>query len=217
MSLGHLVRRLLGQKYFAPLGNAYRRFFLNPQDYAASFPPLLPGRHLIDIGGGDGILLNHLLARFPELEVTMLDLAPAIGEAVEPQYLPRLRLYPATSLRGYCARSDRRRADYILLCDVLHHVPLAARNDFFADLKALLTPGASLIVKDVEPGGPSSWLYYLADRFVSGDANTSFISRAELAKTAAEQLQLPEFVETQLYRLQPPNYCLVFGPVAPPS
>ena len=55
---------------FPIVGDRYRRFFVDLDRVASYVPPLPPGSRVLDVGGGEGQFIDHVLARQPELEVT---------------------------------------------------------------------------------------------------------------------------------------------------
>jgi 2-polyprenyl-6-hydroxyphenyl methylase/3-demethylubiquinone-9 3-methyltransferase len=209
MTLGALARRLLGP-LFPAVGRAYRGFFVDVEAVAETLPPLAPGTHVLDVGGGDGIVLDAWLRRHPGARATLLDLAPAIGGALSPEVRARVELVSATGLAEYRA-ARRPVGDVVVISDVVHHVPPAERAAFFDQLRALIVPRAALlVVKDIEPGGIVAALSWLSDRFVSGDRHVRLAPRAEVIALVRAAFGPVAMEETELLRLDPPNYCLVF-------
>jgi 2-polyprenyl-3-methyl-5-hydroxy-6-metoxy-1,4-benzoquinol methylase len=195
---------------FRRVGRAYRSIFVNLDRVARTSAQFIPtGAFVLDIGGGDGEPLNHLLALRSDIRVAMIDLSPNIGGFIEDAFRSRVTVLPGTSIRTYIA-SGARQPDVVLISDVLHHVPLDDRDAFMSDLRDLAgaKPDATIIIKDVEPGGVRSTLGYLADRFISGDPGVSLISRRELEAHLTAMFEGPT-IHTPLYDLDPPNYALV--------
>lgn len=210
---GALARKVLGKRGFHAVAVYYRRIFVDLDKVAEAVSEHVPaGAHVLDIGGGDGAPLNYLLARRPDLRVTMIDLAATIGGAIEPAFASRVEIFPRTSIRDYAAKGAAP-PQAVLISDVLHHVPPADRAQFFADLHDVATRAGSprIIVKDVEPVGVRAWLSYAADRYVSGDHDVSLISRAGLRALVERQFGPTVTTETMLYQRDAPNYALVFG------
>ena len=78
-SPGQIARKLLGPA-FKPVGEVYRRLFVNLERIVDVLERELPREAtVLDIGGGDGALIDRLLFRRPDVKVTMCDIAPAIG------------------------------------------------------------------------------------------------------------------------------------------
>lgn len=77
--ISKLFRKGLGKKFFK-LAIIYRSFFVNLGLVASAVSEFIPSSALvIDIGGGDGMLLNWLLQSRKDICVNMLDIANNIG------------------------------------------------------------------------------------------------------------------------------------------
>jgi 2-polyprenyl-6-hydroxyphenyl methylase/3-demethylubiquinone-9 3-methyltransferase len=199
MPPGQIARRLLGP-VFPVFGEAYRRAFVDIDkvaDWMAARLP--PGARVIDVGGGDGFVMNAVLARRADIHVTMTDLAPKIGGVIAPAYRPRVELRPATSVETVDGAFD-----VLTLSDVVHHVPVSARPAFFAALAAtaLRTGCRSVLVKDIQPGGLRAKLAELGDHYITGDR--------QVRQLPPEAIALPGFERAELAMPDFPNYCVAF-------
>jgi 2-polyprenyl-3-methyl-5-hydroxy-6-metoxy-1,4-benzoquinol methylase len=212
VSPGQLARRLLGPRLFPRVGRAYRALFVDMAEVVACFPPLPPAARVLDIGGGDGELLNVLLARHPGARATLIDVRADAGAGLAPALRPRVEVWPATDLAQYRTRAGAAPLDLVVLSDVVHHVPAAAQPAFLDQLAALLAaqPAAALVIKDVRRGGWRSWLCALSDRYVSGDRQARFLVEDELEALVQARIPFLTARRTALHRRNPPNYCLVF-------
>jgi cyclopropane fatty-acyl-phospholipid synthase-like methyltransferase len=211
MSLGSLARTILGQRWFPVVGGWYRGVFVDLERVVDCLPELPAGARILDIGGGDGQMINILLARHPEVAITMLDMSPRLGSFLKPEWKERVRLFPATSLRDY-AKAEHEVPDLVIIGDVIHHVPEERRTEFFADLRTVLRGQATtLFVKDLEPGHFRSTLSVLADRYVSGDKRVSLASREAVTLLVREAFPGAEVRSTQLFEIDCPNYALLFS------
>ena len=211
-SIGRLARRLLGERSFRRAAAAYVRLFGDYDVIAGVIENWIPpGAHVLDVGGGDGGPQNFLLRRRPDIDVTLIDIAPRVGDGLEPSVQNRVVLMPDTTLAQYCKmRSERIGA--VLILDVLHHVPRAARTAFLTELKVLLQrENMPVIIKDVEPDGSiRARLNYLADRYISNDREVTPIGAEELTGLLSKCLGPGISVElTDLYEREPPHYALV--------
>ena len=75
----------------------------------------------------------------------------------------------------------------MVLCDVLHHIPLDQRAAVLHDAGRLVAPGGHLIVKDWVWGwNPASVTCWLSDRFISGDKIHYFPSRDEFVSSLTD-------------------------------
>ena len=203
MPLGQIARRVLGP-VFPVFGEAYRRAFVDIDKVADWMAARLPSdARVLDVGGGDGFVMNAVLARRADIHVTMTDLAPRIGGVIAPAYRPRLELRPATSVEAVDGAFD-----VLTLTDVVHHVPVAARPAFFAAIGAAVarTGCQAVLIKDIQPGGLRAKLAELADHYVTGDLQVRQLSpdAIVLPGLARSELAMPDF----------PNYCVAFKPAA---
>ena len=209
MTPGALVRRMLGP-WFTPVGELYRRIFVDLERVVDVLEPQLPqGAHCLDLGGGDGLVSNMLLSRRPDLRMTLIDVAERVGGFIEPRFADRVALRPATPLARLTAEGFR--CDVVLMTDVVHHVPLDQRASFFGDLAAFCRSAgaARLLVKDVEPGSLRAGLGVLSDKYVTGDRQVSLLPHARL-RAALEHAFGPDGLERfEASFPDHPNYCAV--------
>jgi 2-polyprenyl-3-methyl-5-hydroxy-6-metoxy-1,4-benzoquinol methylase len=201
MPPGQIARWVLGP-VFPVFGEAYRRAFVDIDKVADWMAARLPrdGR-ILDVGGGDGFVMNAVLARRADIRVTMTDLAPRIGGVIAPAHRPRVELRPTTSVEAIDGAFD-----VLTLSDVVHHVPVPARPAFFAALSATATRTGcgSVLIKDIQPGGLRAKLAELGDHYVTGDR--------QVRQLPPEAIELPGFERTELEMPDHPNYCLVLKP-----
>jgi hypothetical protein len=170
-----------------------------------------PDAHVLDVGGGDGQPLNHLLALRPDLKITTIDPAPVVGEWIEGRFESQVTRLPCTSLAQFLS-SGRADPDVILISDVLHHIPESAQAGFLDSVRVLLerVPRLRILVKDVEPGSWRSLLGFWSDRYITGDRNVSPISREHVARLLEEALGPLRREDTNLFRVDRPNYAIAF-------
>lgn len=212
MTLGRLVRNVLGERRARSAGRLYRALFVDmakaSELIAAEIPP---GAHVLDVGGGDGEPLNHLLALRSDIRVTTIDVATGVGRWIDAMHAARVERLDATSLASYLA-SGRPLPDVLLLSDVMHHVPGGERDAFLAAVRDLLrrVPRLRIIVKDVEPGHWRATLGLWSDRYVTGDRGVLPIGRRELVGAMTRVEAGLRWRETGLFAHDPPNYALVF-------
>jgi hypothetical protein len=212
MALGPAIRRLLGSRLARRAGRWYRAIFVDLAKEAAALATAIPrDAHLLDIGGGDGEPLNHLLSLRPDLHVTTLDPGPVVGQWIEARFDSQVTRMPGTSLEEYLA-GGRADPDAILIADVMHHIPEAARSRFLNSVGVLLerVPQLRIIVKDVEPGSWRALLGYWSDCYVTGDTHVKPISREDLALLFQQALGPMHREDTNLFEADMPNYAVTF-------
>jgi hypothetical protein len=211
MSIGGLARAILGTRLFPIFGSWYRAVFVDLEKVVDSLPPFPPGSHVLDIGGGDGEMINILLARHPDLDITMIDRNPRLGLFLTPESRKRVRLRPSTSLQDYAA-AQHEPPDLVMVSDVIHHVPVESRSSFFADLRLVVADRpTTLVVKDVQPGSFRSSLSLWADWYVSGDRQVRLVGRDEVITLVKAAFPTATVQPTRLFDVDPPNYSLVFA------
>lgn len=213
MTIGSFARALLG-KSFPRVGRLYRSLFVDLTKLVAALPVIPSQARILDVGGGDGEVVNELLARYPEAQVTMLDVSRTVGGALRPEFRDRVRVLPGMSVHAY-AESNPERPDLVVITDVIHHIAPSERKGFFAELRDLIgTSAVTIFIKDVEPGHLRARLSYLSDRFITGDRNVALISQMELRRLVLDAFPGYEVEETPLMQTDRPNYALVFRPAA---
>ena len=211
MTIGQLARKILG-KYFPVFGKMYRSIFVNLNTFAKSISPFIPpGALVVDVGGGDGQPLNYLLSLRDDIKVKLIDTSQHIGNAIKREYLDRIDLYPATSMKEFSYKV-KWVPDVILVSDVIHHVAQEARKEFFSDLRELVGDGKQvhIIIKDIEPGYIRSLLSLMADRYISGDKRVSLVGRKDISYMITEAFENTVTIqETNLFLLDKPNYAMI--------
>jgi hypothetical protein len=212
MALGPAIRRLLGVRLARLVGRWYRAIFVDLAKEAAALAAVIPrNAHLLDIGGGDGEPLNHLLAVRRDLRITTLDPGPLAGQWIEARFKDRVTRLPGTSLEKYLGEGHTD-PDAILIADVLHHIPESVRASFLASISVLLgrAPQLRIVVKDVEPGSWRALLGYWSDRYITGDVDVSPISREHVVRLFEESLGPLRREDTNLFDEDRPNYAIAF-------
>lgn len=214
MKIGPLIRRLLPAAVETMAARAYRSIFVDLEKVASHLADALPSNaNVLDIGGGDGELLNRLLARRIDVRVTMVDIAPSVGRFLLPQYRQRVRLLPRTTIQAHLLtlREQSRKYDAAIVVDVMHHIPGGQRESFLGAVHEALSPGGVLLIKDVEPGHPRATLGYLCDRYISGDRGVALISIKELGDVVARVAPGLGVSELGLVQKDRPNYLVRVG------
>lgn len=158
-----------------------------------------PSAHVLDVGGGDGYVVNLLLEKRPDVRVTMTDIAPEIGSFVSLQNRSRVLFLPQTPVTAV-----EECFDVIMLADVVHHVPPEHREAFFADLSATAERCKCdrIIIKDIRPGSLRATLALWGDLYITGDRGVRQVGENDLhvpGFTVAADL-MPDF----------PNYVRIF-------
>ncbi|ROO60476.1 methyltransferase family protein [Micromonospora sp. Llam0] len=111
-----------------------------------------PGR-VLDVGGGPGTTAESILRRWPEAQLTVLDVDPALL-ALADTALPTVRTVRAdigspdwTSLAGGPY-------DLVLALMTVHYLPENRLRDWYAEARQVLRPDGLLLVGDAMPAAP---------------------------------------------------------------
>jgi hypothetical protein len=205
MAPGQIARLLLG-RHFERVGNLYRSLFVDLERVVDVFARALPrNARVLDIGGGDGALIDRLANRRPDIAFSMCDLAASIGTFLSEHNRAKIVLLPATDFTEVEGRYDA-----VTISDVIHHVPIEHREGFFEALAASCERWdcRTIILKDVEPRGLRAGLSLLADRHITGDKHVVLFSRAQFYELAARY-----FPRARRISVVPdwPNYCEVLS------
>lgn len=203
MPPGQIARKILG-RHFEVVGNIYRRIFVDLERIVDVFDrELPPGASVLDIGGGDGAVVERLINRRPDLSFSICDLAPRIGGFLSDANRTSVDLHPATDFADLEGAFDA-----VTISDVIHHVPISQRDQFFKSLADSCARWGcrKIILKDVEPGTLRATLSLLADRYVTGDRHVVLFSRSDFTELSRRHFPMAEKSSQVPDR---PNYCEV--------
>jgi 2-polyprenyl-6-hydroxyphenyl methylase/3-demethylubiquinone-9 3-methyltransferase len=190
VGIGSSIRHRLGA-FEVPVSNAYRSFFINLDDFAEMVRSVAPAERILEVGCGDGSLVQRLAGLYPEAEVLGIDISAEPGRLFDGD---RSRVSFRSILTGDLLAEQPLGFDLVVICDVVHHVPHAQRAALLTDARALLRPGGHLVVKDWEPTRTlAHGLAYFSDTYVSGDT-VAFPTRSELRSQLAALLPDDEIV-----------------------
>jgi cyclopropane fatty-acyl-phospholipid synthase-like methyltransferase len=167
MRPGPLIRRLFGP-YERSVAEAYRRIFVDLDAFAELMSAWVPrAERILEVGCGEGSMTERIARSYPAAAVTAIDITPNIG---------RLFRGPASAVT-FCEETVAQVAcrapgsfDLVVLSDVMHHVPTAARRSLISAIDQAMTPAGSLLFKDwVASASPIHWLCDMSDRYLTGD------------------------------------------------
>ena len=134
---------------------------------------------ILEVGCGEGAVTERLKITYPNSKITAIDITPRIG-----------RLYRGSRCDVEFIQTDVRDVakkkpehyDFVVLSDVLHHVPIESRQGLLDSIRALLAPKGSFIFKDWQRNhAPIHWLCYASDRFLTGDM-IDYMTRQEMRR-----------------------------------
>ncbi len=167
MPLGPVLRRALGPLE-PPVAALYRRVFIDLDAFVAQVA-LWAGRpgKLLELGCGEGAVVDRLANAFPAASITGIDITPRIGR------LSRAAgtrvAFRQITMRDYAAECPGA-ADLLVACDVLHHVPWEMHEEILRDAGRAVRAGGFIVIKDWQrQSTPIHLLCYMADRYITGD------------------------------------------------
>lgn len=208
MKIGPMLRKMLPPTLELKAANIYRAIFVDLDKVAAKLAEALPDNaNVLDIGGGDGELLNRLLKLRGDVRVTMVDVAATVGRFLDQGVRSRVDLVPGTTIQEHLTTLECK-YEAAIVVDVVHHIDPDERPGFLLAVAEALMPRGVILVKDVEPGHFRAELGYLCDRYISGDRNVELVSATQLLAMADNLL--PDFVaaEIGLFEIDRPNYLI---------
>ncbi|WP_433528790.1 class I SAM-dependent methyltransferase [Micromonospora sp. CA-263727] len=107
---------------------------------------------LLDLAGGTGTISLRALRRFPDAEVTLVDLDPALLALAAASLGDRATIVTADlSQPDWPAALPHRRYDAVLTATALHWLPADRLATLYAELRDLLRPGGLLVNADHMP------------------------------------------------------------------
>jgi 2-polyprenyl-3-methyl-5-hydroxy-6-metoxy-1,4-benzoquinol methylase len=184
VSIGGSIRRLFGP-YERQVSERYRSIYLDVDAYVATLRAWVPDpRRVLEVGCGEGVVSERLVALYPNAEIVAIDITPNVGRlyAGPPD---RVR-FAETTVEAFAAR-EQGKFDLIVLADVIHHVPPGtARQSILETIKFLLAGDGHFAFKDWErTRTPIHWLGYFSDRWITGD-RISYMSGEEIRAVLKE-------------------------------
>jgi len=167
MSIGSRVRAMFG-KHEPLIANLWRAMFLDLDDWTAKVRSWHPNpRRVLEVGCGEGYSTARLARAFPNAEIVAIDILPQVGRLYDgPAGRVEFRLQTAESL----AAAEPGAFDLVIMCDVIHHIPLDVRASVLGAVRNLLAPAGRFAVKDWGRSlSPIHWLCFSSDRWLTGD------------------------------------------------
>jgi 2-polyprenyl-6-hydroxyphenyl methylase/3-demethylubiquinone-9 3-methyltransferase len=207
------LRALLPEPVERRVSRVYRRFYVDLDDLGRTLSRLGPFDSVLEVGCGDGAVTNVLAAAFPETRIMGIDVVANPGAAYAGD---RSRVTMAQMTTAELADAHGAGFSLVVVCDVLHHVPVAERADFLRSCRTLIAPGGVFVVKEWEQrrNSPGA-LAYLSDRHVTGDRQVRFWTRDQLLAAVAQAC--PDLAIGLELRVPPWRNNLLVGFRAPSS
>jgi len=182
MKLGPMIRAMFGTRE-RWVTDAYRRLYVNIDELAAQIRDWVPAAsRILEVGCGEGAVTEKLAAAYPGAEITAIDVTPRLGRLYDG---PRDRVQFIQCTVQEVAAREPGRYHMVVLCDVLHHVPLPARQDLLRAIRRSLTSGGFFVFKEWERNSTLiHWLCHASDRWLTGD-RVSYMTCGEIREHLA--------------------------------
>lgn len=182
MPIGPAVRRLFGP-YERRISEAYRRIYLDVDALVANLRGWVPhAANILEVGCGEGAVTERLVSAYPKATITGIDVTPRVGRLYGGP-ADRVRFIQCTAQE--LAATEAGRYDFVILADVLHHVPDPIRQESLESIRALMAPGASFVFKEwARNQTPIYWIGYLSGRWITGD-RVRYMTRGEARERLA--------------------------------
>lgn len=122
---------------------------------------------LLDVAGGNGRFLASVMAAFPRLQASLLDLSPAYTAKAR----ERLSAWPRTDVIEAAAENmplDDQSEDLVTSIYLFHELPPKIRPMVFAEISRVLKPGGAFIMADSIQFGDNPPLDGLLEYFPEG-------------------------------------------------
>jgi 2-polyprenyl-3-methyl-5-hydroxy-6-metoxy-1,4-benzoquinol methylase len=169
LKIGPFVRRLFGSRE-ADIAVAYRRLFIDLRSFARQLEIWIPAakvNNILDLGCGEGMLVQILAQVYPRARITGIDITPAVGRLFKGD--TNRVVFKQQSIEDFVLK-NKGVFDAVVINDVMHHVPEDIRTQFLREAVKVLKPAGYLILKDWGRAAvPIHMLVYLSDRFITGD------------------------------------------------
>jgi 2-polyprenyl-3-methyl-5-hydroxy-6-metoxy-1,4-benzoquinol methylase len=185
----------------------YRGFFVD-LNKLPQYIPASKAVSLLNIGTGDGELVNLIAKAYPHLSITSTDITERHGWLIEPEVRSRISLIciPATEIE---ANGFGGKYDIVLLSDVLHHVIPEKRSLLLSAAWQSLANGGKLIIKDVDNHGIKALLSLWSDKYITGDKHTQLIGQEGMKELIYSVDPRAKITVTQLLHDDFPNFMLI--------
>jgi 2-polyprenyl-3-methyl-5-hydroxy-6-metoxy-1,4-benzoquinol methylase len=210
VALGPTVRKMLDSSpaLVGWLTDTYRGFFVDLDAVVDAIPMDASVGSFLNIGTGDGELVNSLVARYPNLRLTTTDISDQQGWLLKPEVRQTVTVETRTP-SDIAEDGFGGSFDIVFMSDVMHHVPVEDRETVMQAAWQAVSPGGKLVIKDIEDRGIKAVLSLWSDKYLTGDRHTVLINEMTLTSLIT-QVRPNSYVEsTGLIRRNFPNYLVV--------
>jgi len=184
MPIGPFVRQLFG-RHEPTIAALYRSIYIDLDAYMRQIQDwVVAPQRILEIGAGEGAVTEKLAQAYPEAEILAIDITPSVGRLYSG---PCDKVIFAQKTVQEVALEQPKGFDFVILSDVIHHVPPAIREEIVAALQACLAPKGWLVFKDwARTRTPIHWMCMASDRYLTGD-DVSFLKPQEAEELIASR------------------------------
>jgi SAM-dependent methyltransferase len=192
-----MIRKMLGPLE-RPIGDAYRGLYIDLNDFADLMLQWTPtAERILEVGCGEGAVTQRLAVMYPRASITAIDISPRVGRMYAG---PKDRVAFVQCTVEEAVAAEPHGYDLVVLSDVVHHVPHAARQSLLESIRTALAPGGSFIFKDWEKSRtPIHWMCYASDRWLTGD-RIEYMSRQQMRDYLSRTFGEPALVAERRVR-----------------
>lgn len=166
MSLGSKIRRAFGP-FERPVTNLYRSIFVDLNSLIKIISLNSQPDSILEIGCGEGAVTEKLAETFPSANIVAIDISPSLGRQFQGN--TRRVEFKQITVDDYLQSTDSK-FDLVLICDVLHHVPIDEHEEILKTAIKLLSGSGTLILKEWEHrNNLINQFSYLMERYVTQD------------------------------------------------
>lgn len=179
MAIGPRIRQALGP-FERPVSEFYRNIFIDLKALKYKIKEWIPPEEItqiLEVGCGEGAIIELLIEIFPNAHITGIDITPHIGRMYRGD-LNRVSFRKET-IKDF-ASSNKEKYDLVLIIDVLHHIAPEMRREFLSDAQKTLKNGGIFLMKDWRRNKtPIHFFSCFMERYITGDS-VHYLSMDEL-------------------------------------
>lgn len=184
MPIGPFVRQLFG-RHEPTIAALYRSIYIDLDAYMRQIQDwVVAPQRILEVGAGEGAVTEKLAQAYPDAEILAIDITPSVGRLYSG---PCDKVIFAQKTVQEVALEQPKGFDFVILSDVIHHVPPALRQDIIAALHICLAKKGLLIFKDwARTHTPIHWICRASDLYLTGD-DVSYIIPQQAEKLITAQ------------------------------
>ncbi len=168
MALGPIIRRMFGPLE-RPVAELYRSIFVDITAFVGQIQKWTPAppSHILELGCGEGAVIERLVKAFPQASITGIDITPKVGRLFRGD--SSRVTFKQQTIQDF-APANLASFDLLVIADIMHHIPWELHKDILLSAAKILKPGGYLILKDWDRRrNLIHALCYFSDWYITGD------------------------------------------------